>query len=82
MFNHITTVSIHTPTQGVTHNKLSDKQAREVSIHTPTQGVTNEVVNTNLDTQVSIHTPTQGVTASMAQARASMMFQSTHPRRV
>ena len=78
----VNVVSIHTPTQGVTKIRPQQLNSIFVSIHTPTQGVTSgHVINYDCGA-VSIHTPTQGVTASMAQARASMMFQSTHPRRV
>ena len=34
------TISIHTPTQGVTVNSLYPSQFYQISIHTPTQGVT------------------------------------------
>ena len=33
-------VSIHTPTKGVTQNRLLQEQFKAVSIHTPTKGVT------------------------------------------
>ncbi len=33
-------ISIHTPTQGVTEKQLADQQKIIISIHTPTQGVT------------------------------------------
>ena len=57
-----TTVSIHTPTQGVTYLYVKVKAVFDVSIHTPTQGVTYYNWQHPTADHVSIHTPTQGVT--------------------
>ena len=56
------TVSIHTPTQGVTLVFCPTEQIIDVSIHTPTQGVTSCSWLVFSLGFVSIHTPTQGVT--------------------
>ena len=56
------TVSIHTPTQGVTGRGVGIGGGMPVSIHTPTQGVTLHKITTAQVPAVSIHTPTQGVT--------------------
>ena len=53
-----------------------------VSIHTPTQGVTNQMAQAVKTAVVSIHTPTQGVTLEVGPVLSTLMFQSTHPRRV
>ena len=55
-------VSIHTPTQGVTKPLLPFLCPCKVSIHTPTQGVTLYNLIERTIITVSIHTPTQGVT--------------------
>ena len=58
----VQTVSIHTPTKGVTEGYGVLPVHWLVSIHTPTKGVTHqEDVDYNL-LRVSIHTPTKGVT--------------------
>ena len=86
-FNHIAkvrikTVSIHTPTQGVTELYDIVCEWLIVSIHTPTQGVTVASVNQCIMQHVSIHTPTQGVTCFESDNDYRVWFQSTHPRRV
>ena len=60
---HDWTVSIHTPTQGVTMYYIISIDQTHVSIHTPTQGVTEQPKTGKQHLNVSIHTPTQGVTA-------------------
>ena len=62
--NHFypSSVSIHTPTQGVTIRATEYLQRWKVSIHTPTQGVTGRIMFIIKTGIVSIHTPTQGVT--------------------
>ena len=55
-------VSIHTPTQGVTRKVMFRNVGTLVSIHTPTQGVTRRDERYFSVYIVSIHTPTQGVT--------------------
>ena len=37
---YIEKISIHTPTQGVTHSAADSMLGLQISIHTPTQGVT------------------------------------------
>ena len=61
-------VSIHTPTKGVTKNKVVYVPPVYVSIHTPTKGVTKSDYALNLTSFVSIHTPTKGVTAYSANS--------------
>ena len=58
----IISVSIHTPTQGVTTLAAVNSRNPRVSIHTPTQGVTIVYIGKLYHVPVSIHTPTQGVT--------------------
>ena len=55
-------ISIHTPTQGVTESDNDRTYGVQISIHTPTQGVTSNSFFPWLVTNISIHTPTQGVT--------------------
>ena len=56
------TISIHTPTQGVTVKINEYLWSKLISIHTPTQGVTfGTEISVNYN-PISIHTPTQGVT--------------------
>ena len=59
----VVSVSIHTPTKGVTDWYSNPHSQRLVSIHTPTKGVTFRPVAPSLRARVSIHTPTKGVTA-------------------
>ena len=54
----------------------------DVSIHTPTKGVTSRYQQWLSDKVVSIHTPTKGVTPLLSQYKRTILFQSTHPRRV
>ena len=58
----IPTVSIHTPTKGVTSYSLVIGRQKWVSIHTPTKGVTLLFLSYGMMILVSIHTPTKGVT--------------------
>ena len=53
-----------------------------VSIHTPTKGVTIMQEQNRFNAEVSIHTPTKGVTVMIPIKSLSVVFQSTHPRRV
>ena len=62
---HITEVSIHTPTRGVTDFVVLTDEQRGVSIHTPTRGVTAAADDTLVAVEVSIHTPTRGVTSGL-----------------
>ena len=55
-------ISIHTPTRGVTLHALALKVATGISIHTPTRGVTQQHIHHRTMIQISIHTPTRGVT--------------------
>ena len=57
-----TIISIHTPTQGVTHKEPWRCVLLAISIHTPTQGVTEMRERLYSKCKISIHTPTQGVT--------------------
>ena len=75
-------VSIHTPTKGVTGVFSFCLIIKVVSIHTPTKGVTMHRHLIVPTIQVSIHTPTKGVTIVSVCSRLSVVFQSTHPRRV
>ena len=56
------TVSIHTPTRGVTMQMNKVLFPQIVSIHTPTRGVTLQKLPEMFARVVSIHTPTRGVT--------------------
>ncbi len=62
----IFTVSIHTPTWGVTFGTVLSITVEEVSIHTPTWGVTTRELAKMAIVDVSIHTPTWGVTCARA----------------
>ena len=53
-----------------------------VSIHTHTKDVTLIFMHDEDIVHVSIHTPTKGVTSDTEKNHLSLMFQSTHPRRV
>ena len=75
-------VSIHTPTKGVTWISLYFCNAVAVSIHTPTKGVTKDRIKQRRAALVSIHTPTKGVTLISKIGVVTILFQSTHPRRV
>ena len=75
-------VSIHTPTKGVTWCQPKYSKHCFVSIHTPTKGVTNASDPRLEGVTVSIHTPTKGVTNKFNERMWNMQFQSTHPRRV
>ena len=55
-------VSIHTPTKGVTKPHPAESADDRVSIHTPTKGVTCHHQRQMCKRKVSIHTPTKGVT--------------------
>ena len=57
------TVSIHTPTKGVTFSEIKHSIMPNVSIHTPTKGVTKLIDFYTKEWVVSIHTPTKGVTS-------------------
>ena len=57
-------ISIHTPTKGVTKARLDIQAVHGISIHTPTKGVTASNRPLLLKKQISIHTPTKGVTSS------------------
>ncbi len=61
-FSGMDTISIHTPTQGVTSYGVVEQGQALISIHTPTQGVTDKVDMVLKMYDISIHTPTQGVT--------------------
>ena len=58
----VSTVSIHTPIQGVTSPWCFGWLLSSVSIHTPIQGVTCSLYHFDNVWWVSIHTPIQGVT--------------------
>ena len=80
--SHGITVSIHTPTRGVTLVIPLYVNLSVVSIHTPTRGVTFSSHRNSLLSQVSIHTPTRGVTKLKKVNICFIMFQSTHLREV
>ena len=68
------TVSIHTPTQGVTSYMDLFLARTKVSIHTPTQGVTLGEDFYRYGIGVSIHTPTQGVTITRWWTSTTVCF--------
>ncbi len=79
----IISVSIHTPTQGVTSLQCFWFFHWHVSIHTPTQGVTFDTTSSpNLDFSFNPHTHAgcDGLGESVWVSQQT--FQSTHPRRV
>ena len=78
----VQTVSIHTPTKGVTYVNGKFFCHTIVSIHTPTKGVTKPFYFPSACLSVSIHTPTKGVTHTPHLSPHGREFQSTHPRRV
>ena len=67
--NQHLTVSIHTPTWGVTQTKWQLTKLLYVSIHTPTWGVTLNNGHIHYQCEVSIHTPTWGVTIISSKYR-------------
>ena len=76
-------VSIHTPTQGVTQSITSTKLIKIVSIHTPTQGVT--LASYSLFwwyTSFNPHTHAGCDKEIWMRSLRNGLFQSTHPRRV
>ena len=76
------TVSIHTPTQGVTRIIWISIYLICFNPHTHA-GCDRRTCNIgNSKAAVSIHTPTQGVTIVEWFTGVFDMFQSTHPRRV
>ena len=75
-------VSIHTPTQGVTMENQMLIQLFSVSIHTPTQGVTGRAARAASQEGFNPHTHAGCDETGCRQHRSSVMFQSTHPRRV
>ena len=75
-------ISIHTPTKGVTDFALDGLEELKISIHTPTKGVTLILCPNWTHDQISIHTPTKGVTIMAAAGQSNVAtFQSTLPRR-
>ena len=76
--NQHLTVSIHTPTWGVTQTKWQLTKLLYVSIHTPTWGVTLNNGHIHYQCEVSIHTPTWGVTVCNRKRTYQYKFQSTH----
>ena len=76
------TVSIHTPTQGVTHNE--DKPRARLDCFNPHTHAGCDPASSRVLawSPVSIHTPTQGVTRNRTICSINLRFQSTHPRRV
>ena len=69
--------------EGCDFNPLWLRGDGAVSIHTPTKGVTIWVLTAApRHIRVSIHTPTKGVTMHLTSSSTSILFQSTHPRRV
>ena len=75
-------VSIHAPTKGATLYIPSLFQNPVVSIHAPTKGATMSEPIGKVMKLVSIHAPTKGATSTTAPHTRSLVFQSTHPRRV
>ena len=55
-------ISIHTPTKGVTDQQEYINSFADISIHTPTKGVTVNIYALYDSDIISIHTPTKGVT--------------------
>ena len=76
-----TSVSIHTPTQGVTQHSCKGAHLVCFNPHTHA-GCDTVTAAVTLATSVSIHTPTQGVTLYHLILVLPWWFQSTHPRRV
>ena len=74
-------VSIHTPTQGVTWRNDYGAGFKCFNPHTHA-GCDHMRLSHHQTLTVSIHTPTQGVTCSHRQHHPYRQFQSTHPRRV
>ena len=74
-------VSIHTPTQGVTRRRKRNVGRYCFNPHTHA-GCDYRSLKIWGRKKVSIHTPTQGVTVAPNYAGVLMEFQSTHPRRV
>ena len=74
-------VSIHTPTQGVTTRLYLNSGTSSFNPHTHA-GCDNRIRKTIDFYYVSIHTPTQGVTFLNWLKAIPATFQSTHPRRV
>ena len=63
MYIEPNSISIHTPTKGVTMtNWRVVYPVTIISIHTPTKGVTRAQEDKELTEDISIHTPTKGVT--------------------
>ena len=76
-------VSIHTPTKGVTLlRKITITKQLEFQSTHPRRVWLMLVWSICVMQRVSIHTPTKGVTLELAWALNEQMFQSTHPRRV
>ena len=77
------TVSIHTPTKGVTSKQLLIMTRWHVSIHTPTKGVTEVVEKEAIDNKgFNPHTHEGCDLLGQINGRVLYQFQSTHPRRV
>ena len=72
------TVSIHTPTKGVTWWQLVNDAPVGVSIHTPTKGVTDPHMTHKSRYQVSIHTPTKGVTYDITEIKHIIISFNPH----
>ena len=71
-------ISIHTPTQGVTTFRKQIHVKISISIHTPTQGVTEKLCDVRKCKGISIHTPTQGVTSFLKASSVSMLYFNPH----
>ena len=75
-------VSIHTPTQGVTHTVTVSVCRYHVSIHTPTQGVTIMITILSTTTVFQSTHPRRVWPWEDIISGEVTLFQSTHPRRV
>ena len=75
-------VSIHTPTKGVTHLFCLHVRVSDVSIHTPTKGVTIITILNFLILLFQSTHPRRVWPLMQGRAALTNAFQSTHPRRV
>ena len=80
---HMTDISIHTPTKGVTD--FQKKQYDTNKYFNPHSHEGSDAIKSTYDpmfTKISIHTPTKGVTIDgKMQLHVKIKFQSTLPRR-
>ena len=76
------TISIHTPTRGVTGIKHGGAvELNGISIHTPTRGVTDSFAAVDGGKDISIHTPTRGVTNNTGHISVHLFISIHTPTR-